>query len=168
MGGHRIGKEVVVPTFTRTAPIARPAPVVWAVLEDVRRLPEFSKSTVEIHGAPDRLTAPGQTFRQVVRQVGRRFESEWRVLELEPGRQLVIEGSVGFGVTYRLTETIAATTPDACEFSLTVDYRLPFGPLGRVASKLGVEKLAEREAGEVVAGLKRLVESEPVVDGDPE
>jgi uncharacterized membrane protein len=147
-------------TFIRTAVIDRPASEVWAVLEDVRRLPEFSRSTEEISGAPERLTRPGQTFRQVVRQVGKRFESEWTVLELEAGRRLVIEGSVGFGVTYRLTEDVTERSPETCEFSLTVDYTLPFGPLGRVASKLGVEKLAEREAGEVVTGLKTLVEAE--------
>jgi uncharacterized membrane protein len=154
-------------TFTRNVVINRPATEVWAVLEDVRRLPEFSKSTVEISDAPERLTAPGQTFRQVVRQVGKRFESEWTVLELEARRRLVIEGSVGFGVTYRLTEAVTERDADRCEFSLTVDYTLPFGPLGRVASKLGVETLAEREAGEVVTGLKALVESDGSPDGRP-
>jgi uncharacterized membrane protein len=158
------GKEPSVPTFTRSETIDRPSAAVWAVLEDVRRLPEFSRSTVEISGAPERLTAPGQTFHQVVRQVGRRFESEWRVLEIEAGRLLVIEGSVGFGVTYRLTEQVTVISPTSCRFSLTVDYRLPFGPLGRMASKLGVERLAEREAGEVVEGLKRLVEAGPSSD----
>jgi hypothetical protein len=161
MVGRWGGKETLVPTFTRTESIARPPSAVWAVLEDVRRLPEFSKSTVEISGAPERLTEAGQTFRQVVRQLGRRFDSEWKVLEIEPGWRLVVEGSVGFGVTYRLTERVEATSPSSCDFSLTVDYRLPFGPLGRAASKLGVERLAEREAGEVVEGLKRLVEAPP-------
>lgn len=151
-------------TFIRTSTIERPAAEVWAVLEDVRRLPEFSQSTVEISDAPERLTSPGQTFRQVVKQVGKRFESEWTVLEIEPGSRLVIEGSVGFGVTYRLTETITALSPTSCAFSLTVDYKLPFGPLGRVASKLGVDKLAEREAGEVVDGLKALVEGSDRAD----
>jgi uncharacterized membrane protein len=154
-------------TFIRSAVIDRPASEVWAVLEDVRRLPEFSRSTEEISAAPERLTRPGQTFRQVVRQVGKRFESEWTVLDLEAGRRLVIEGSVGFGVTYRLTEDVAERSPASCEFSLTVDYTLPFGPLGRVASKLGVEKLAEREAGEVVSGLKALVEAGGAPDGRP-
>jgi uncharacterized membrane protein len=146
-------------TIVRSVEIARPAPDVWALLEDVRRLPEFSKSTVEVLDAPDRLTHAGQRFRQVVRQLGRCFESEWEVLELEAGRRLVIEGSVGFGVTYRLTESVEAVDDTASRMTLEVDYRLPFGPLGRAASRLGVERLAEREAGEVLEGLKRVIEN---------
>ena len=146
-------------TIVRSVDIARPATDVWALLEDVRRLPEFSKSTVEVLDAPERLTHAGQHFRQVVRQVGRCFESDWEVLDIEPGRRLVIEGSVGFGVRYRLTESVEPVGTDASRMTLQVDYTLPFGPLGKVASRLGVERLAEREAGEVLEGLKRVIEN---------
>jgi uncharacterized membrane protein len=147
-------------TIERSIEIDRPLDEVWAVLEDVRRLPDFSPSTTEVRDAPERLTSAGQTFVQVVRQLGRRFESEWSVLELHPGERLVIEGSVGYGVRYRLTETLEELGPDRCRFGLTVDYRLPFGPLGKVASRLGVERLADHEAGLVLRGLKDLVEGE--------
>ena len=146
-------------TIVRSVDIARPATEVWALLEDVRRLPEFSKSTVEVLDAPERLTHAGQHFRQVVRQIGRCFESDWEVLDIEPGRLLEIEGSVGFGVRYRLTESVDAVGTDASRMTLQVDYTLPFGPLGKVASRLGVERLAEREAGEVLEGLKRVIEN---------
>lgn len=154
-------------TFQRSSTIRRPVAEVWAILSDVRRLPEFSKSTSEVRDAPERLTAKGQTFRQVVHQLGRDFESEWQVLDIAPGERLVIEGSVGFGVRYQLTEEIAAVDPTTTRFTLTVDYHLPFGPLGRAASKLGVERLAEREAGEVVDNLKVLVEASAVRPAGP-
>ena len=151
-------------TIVRTADIARPASSVWAVLEDVRRLPEFSPSTDEIVDAPDRLTEPGQRFTQVVRQLGRCFESEWQVLDIEPGHRLVIEGSVGYGVKYRLDEELEPCSSDSSRMTLTVDYKLPFGVLGKVASKLGVERLAEHEAGLVLEGLKSLVEGGPATE----
>ena len=66
-------------TIDHDAVIERPAAQVWAILEDVRRLPELSASTVEVRDAPDRLTAEGQTFTQVVQVLGKRFESEWVV-----------------------------------------------------------------------------------------
>jgi uncharacterized membrane protein len=147
-------------TIHRSVEIERPRAAVWAVLEDVRRLPEFSPSTDAILDAPDRLTEPGQRFRQVVRQLGRCFESDWHVVDIDPGRLLVIEGSVGYGVRYRLDERLEELSPTRCRMSLVVDYKLPFGVLGRVASKLGVERLAEHEAGLVLDGLKSLVERE--------
>jgi len=143
----------------RSVVIDRPAADVWAVLEDVRRLPELSASTIEVTEAPERLTHAGQRFRQVVRAVGRRFDSEWEVLELEAERRLVIEGSVGYGVRYRLIETLEPLDAGSTRFEVCIDYRLPFGPLGKVAERLGVSRLAEQEAGEVAAGLKRVVES---------
>lgn len=146
-------------TIERSIEIDRPPADVWAVLEDVRRLPELSQSTIEVSEAPERLTAPGQRFRQVVKAVGKRFDSEWEVLELEPQRRLVIEGSVGYGVTYRLLESIEPIDDGRrTRFGICIDYRLPFGPLGRVAERLGVSRLAEAEAGEVAEGLRRVVE----------
>jgi uncharacterized membrane protein len=145
-------------TIHRSVEIERPVAEVWSVLEDVRRLPEFSPSTAEVHQAPERLTEAGQQFRQVVRQLGRNFESDWEVLDIDPGRRLVIEGSVGYGVRYRLTEQLEQLGEQRTRMALVVDYTLPFGPLGRLASKLGVERLAEHEAGLVLQGLKDLVE----------
>jgi hypothetical protein len=150
-----------MPTIEQDTVIERPVAAVWAVLEDVRRLPEFSASTVAVRDAPERLTAAGQTFHQEVRLLGRSFDSEWVVNAIEPGRSLTIEGDVGYGVRYCLTESLEPLGPAQCRFGLRIDYRLPLGVLGRVAGRLGVERRAESEAGEVVAGMKRLVEGRP-------
>ena len=150
-----------MPTIEHAIEIERPAEAVWAVLEDVRRLPEFSASTIAVRDAPERLTTPRQTFHQEVKVLGRRFDSEWVVKDLQPGRSVTIEGDVGYGVRYCLTESLEPLGPDRCRFGLRVDYRLPLGVLGRVAGRLGVERRAHAEAGEVVAGMKRLVEAGP-------
>lgn len=142
-------------TIVRTADVDRPIEEVWDLWSDVRILPELSASTTEVRGAPERLTAVGQSFTQVVRAVGRCFESRWEVVAIEPCDHLTIEGSVGFGVTNRITERVVELGPRRTRMELTVDYDLPFGPLGRLASRLGVEHLAAREAGEVLAGLAR-------------
>jgi hypothetical protein len=146
-----------VPTIEQSIDIDRPARDAWAVLEDVRRLPEFSPSTVEVE-APPRLERADQRFRQVVTLAGRRFESEWRVVGLVPARCLAIEGSVLPGTRYRIVEELTELGPERCRVALRMHYRLPFGPLGRLAGKLGVETRAEGEAAELLAGLKRVVE----------
>ena len=140
----------------RSVEIDRPAAEVWGVLEDVRRLPELSPSTVEVV-APDRLERVGQTFTQTVTLGGKRFTSEWEVLEIEPGRRLVIQGSVLPGTRYRMTEDIESLGADRSRFSLTMAYKLPFGPLGKLAARLGAEKRAVEEAEQVLVGVARLV-----------
>jgi uncharacterized membrane protein len=145
-------------TIEHEAVIGRPAAEVWAILEDVRRLPELSASTVEVRDAPERITATGQSFTQVVQVLGKRFESAWDVTELVPGRALAIEGDVGYGVRYCLRESVEPLSADRCRFGLRITYSLPLGVLGRVASRLGVERRARAEAAEVVAGLKAVAE----------
>jgi uncharacterized membrane protein len=146
----------------RSVEIDTPAAAVWAVLEDVRRLPELSPSTVEVV-APDRLERAGQSFTQTVTLGGKRFTSDWEVLEIEAGRRLVIQGSVLPGTRYRMTEDIEALGPDRTRLSLTMAYKLPFGPLGKLAGKLGAEKRAVDEAEQVLVGVARLVGDDDAV-----
>lgn len=148
-------------TIQHEAVIDRPAADVWAILEDVRRLPELSKSTVEVRDAPPRLTGTGQTFTQVVSVLGKRFESEWEVTTFEPARSFSIEGDVGYGVRYCLREEVEALDAGRCRFRLHITYTLPLGVLGKVAGRLGVERRATAEAAEVVAGLKSVAEATP-------
>lgn len=152
------GKGPAVPTIERSIVIDRPAADVWAVLEDVRRLPDFSPSTVAVD-APPRLDTPGQRFRQVVTVAGRRFESAWTVAGVVPGRCLAIEGSVLPGTHYRISEELTPTGPATTRVTLRMLYTLPFGPIGRLAGKLGVEARASSETEQLLAGLKQAVES---------
>jgi uncharacterized membrane protein len=131
---------------------------VWDVLVDVRRLPEVSRHTVEVRDAPRRLTHEGERFTQVVAALGRRFESEWSVVRFEPDKVLGIEGSVGFGVRYCLTESVEPAGPGRSRLTVCIQYKLPFGPLGRVASKMGVERLAVAEAEQVLSSIAAIAE----------
>ncbi len=136
---------------------AEPARV-WDVLVDVRRLPQVSSHTVEVKDAPERLTHRGERFTQVVAAVGKRFESEWEVRRFDPGRAIAIEGSVGFGVRYCLTETVVPAGAGRSTLTVRIQYKLPFGPLGRMASRLGVERLAAAEAQQVLARIAAFAE----------
>lgn len=136
---------------------AEPARV-WDVLVDVRRLPAVSRHTVEVKDAPPVLTHQGERFTQVVVAIGKRFESEWTVQRFEPGRTLAIEGGIGFGVRYCLTESVEPIAPGRSRFAVCIRYTLPFGPFGRVAAKLGVERLATAEAEQVLASVAAIAE----------
>lgn len=163
-------------SVTQQIHIDAPAADVWAVLEDVRLLTRFSDSTVEV-SAPPRLTESGQRFDQTVELAGRRFTSTWTVTDLEPGRRLVLHGSVLPGTSYTMTETLLPVGPCASTLSLTMDYKLPFGPLGRLVGHLGAEQRAVDEAMAVLEGVKAHTEARhdsewtatlPPRDGEPD
>jgi uncharacterized membrane protein len=148
-------------TIERSVDVERPAADVWAVLEDVRRIPVFSPSTVAVADAPDRLSAVGQRFRQTIVVLGARYESNWTVTELEPGRRVAFEGTIGLGARYCLVEEVAPQGPDRSLFTVTITYTMPFGMLGRLAGALGVQRRAQREAEEVLANVKAHLEAGP-------
>lgn len=148
-------------SFHRSIVIDRPIADVWDTWSDVRLLPQLSRSTTQVTGAPDRLTEVGQGFHQVVRAAGRCFESSWTVTSIAPEDHLTIEGSVGYGVRYQLTERVEALGPDRTRCTLEVEYSLPFGPLGRLAGRLGVERMAGSEAQEVLDALRAHLERAP-------
>jgi len=148
-----------VSTIKRCVDIAAPAERVWDVLEDVRKLPEYSESTEEVREAPERLTAVGQEYVQVGRLLGVRLSSRWQVTALEPGRLLSSEGSLAPGVRYTLTQWLEPLAADATRLWLEIDYSLPGGALGRFAAKAGAESRAGREAQAVLEGIRSSVEA---------
>lgn len=148
-----------MPRITRSVDIAAAAADVWPLLEDVRRLPEFSASTVAVTDAPERITGTGQTFRQVVRVLAKKWTSEWTVVDYDEGHRLGIEGTVGPGVSYRLTQSLEPLGADRSRLSQDIDYSVPGGSLGRVAAKLGLESRAASEAQAVLEGIRRTAEA---------
>jgi hypothetical protein len=133
---------------------------VWAILVDVSRLPEISPSTVHVE-APPRLKKVGDEFEQTVRLAGRKFTSTWSVARFEPETCLEVSGSVLPGTHYTMTEELEARGRGHTTMRLTIDYSLPFGPVGRLAGKLGAERKALSEAADVLDGIARLAESTP-------
>lgn len=136
-------------TELRRCAVARAsAAEVWTVLQDVRRLVQWSPSTTAVDG-PDRLRAEGDTFTQTVAVGGRSFRSRWTVDRFEAARRLTLSGRITPGVRVEMDETITPMD-DGTEVCLTMRYKLPFGPLGRLAGKLGLVGRAEREATDVL------------------
>ena len=148
-----------MPEFSRSVEVDRPISQVWDIWTDVRILPQLSSSTSEVLDAPERLTEVGQTFRQVVRAVGRCFDVGWTVTSIRDLDHLTIEGSIGMGVSQKLTERVTSVSPTRTRLTIDVEYKLPFGPLGRLASKLGVEQLARHETTEILDRLKEVIEA---------
>jgi len=93
-----------------------------------------------------------------VRLAGKRFRSTWTVTELDVGQRVVVEGKLMPKVDYAIEQRVEPLGNDSARLTVTMRYDLPLGLLGRLANKLGAERRALSEAGEVVAGIKRLAE----------
>ncbi len=148
-----------MPRITRRIDIAAPVGRVWEILEDVRRLPEYSTSTELVREAPDRLTAVGQEYVQVGRLLGVKLTSRWRVTALEPRRLLSSEGSIAPGVRYTLTQRLAPLPDGGSRLTVDIDYEPPGGSLGRFAARAGAEGRAGREAQAVLEGIRATAEA---------
>jgi uncharacterized membrane protein len=148
-----------VATISRHTDIAASPERVWALLEDVRRLPEYSQSTDEVRDAPERLSAVGQEYVQVGRLLGMKLTSRWRVTAIEPGRLISSEGSLVPGVRYTLTQRLEPLSDDASRLCIQIDYDVPGGALGRLAARAGAEARAGREAQAVLDGIRTTVEA---------
>jgi uncharacterized membrane protein len=148
-----------VPTIKRSVDIAAPAERVWDLLENVRRLPEYSESTQGVRDAPERLTAVGQEYVQVGRLLGVKLTSRWKVTAIEPGRLLANEGSLAPGVRYTLTQWLEPLPEGRTRLWIDIDYTIPGGALGRLAARAGAEAKAGREAQEVLDGIRATAEA---------
>lgn len=144
-------REVVV-----SCPPAR----VFALLSDVDRLLEFSDMTVEVKNTPGRPLATGDHFDQVVKVLGVEFDTEWEVTEIEADSLIRIEGRSASNGRASLTERITAEG-DGSRVKLEVDYDPPLGILGEIADKVLFERHHEKEAEQILAGLKELCEVAP-------
>jgi uncharacterized membrane protein len=149
-------------TIVRSIEVERPARDVWGLLEDVRQIPTYSPSTVAVSQAPERLSAVGQRFCQTIRVLGRDFQSDWVVTELQPGRRVALEGTIGVGARYCLAEEVEPLGPDRSRFTVRINFTLPLGVLGRVAGALGAQSRAQREAEEVLGNVKSQLEGSVV------
>src|SRR5690606_34768827 len=101
-----------MPSIEHELEVARPIAPVWDLWSDVCRLPELSDSTEAVRDAPARLTAVGQTFRQVARAAGRTIDVVWTVVDIEPCHHVTIESSPALGSTVRITEAVHEVAAD--------------------------------------------------------
>lgn len=153
-GGYRS----VVATISRSTDIAASPDTVWQLLEDVKRLPEYSDSTDEVRDAPDRLTSVGQQYVQVGRVLGVKLTSRWKIIDLQPGKLIRSEGTLAPGVRYTLTQRLEPIE-DGTRLCLDIDYTVPGGALGKLAARAGAERRAAAEAQQVLDGIRKTLEA---------
>lgn len=129
---------------------------VFSLLTDLDRLPDWSTITVATHDAPSKPLHKGDTFRQSLRVVGRAIDTEWTVTELQRPRHVAYEATGPAGARLRMAQTVEPSGAGST-VSVEVDYELPGGAVGDLASSL-IERRNEREVDHSLDNLKELAE----------
>jgi uncharacterized protein YndB with AHSA1/START domain len=142
-----------VPRFEQEVVIARPPADVFAYLTDLRNLPEWQGSVVEIRPDEPGPLREGARFTEVRRVAGKRIESRLEVETLVPERELALRVASGPvpGTVRHLLEAAGDAT------RLRVLGELAGGGLRGLAGPL-LERAARREAQADLRRLKQVLE----------
>ena len=106
--------------------------------------------------SPGRLKK-GDTFAQTLRVLGRTFQSDWRVIELENPRRIAYEATGPAGAQLRMRQAVQAREAGSTA-TFDVEYELPGGFLGDLA-ELVAGRRNERELEHSMHNLKDLAEA---------
>jgi uncharacterized protein YndB with AHSA1/START domain len=138
--------------------IEAPAEAVWATVMNPHRLGEWVTTHRGLgDGTPLRL-GEGSCFEQDLNVAGASFRVRWTVTELDEPRLVTWSGDGPAGSTASVRYTLDRRA-GATLFGYENSFRLPGGPLGRVAKRTVGDRVARREARRTLRNLKRLVES---------
>jgi carbon monoxide dehydrogenase subunit G len=135
---------------------ATPAEV-WAVVMDPERLGEWVTIHRRVSDASVGPARKGTSMVQTINLRGANVKVRWVLVECEFARRAVWEGR-GPALSVAHTEYLLAEHDEGTRFHYTNDFRVPFGPLGAVASRALVGGVPEREARSSLRRLKALLE----------
>jgi uncharacterized membrane protein len=143
--------------------VLAPPDRVFALLTDLRRLPEWAESVVSTDPISAEPMATGHRFRQHVRILGRPLDIDVDVTEVSregPVRAVAYEAAGPGGAWARMRQRVVPED-EGCRVEVELAYVLPGGAVGRLAGRAFGERVNERVARRSLAALKRLVESSP-------
>ena len=129
---------------------------VYAKLMDPDCLGEWVPIQDELLEAPSGDLEQGSELVQRCKVAGQRFKLKWKVEKADRPRRTVWNGKGPFGskakVTYDLAENNGGT-----DFTYTNEYKLPGGPVGKLAGR-AVVGASGTEADKTLKRLKKLIE----------
>ena len=131
---------------------------VWEVVMDPHRLSDWVTTHVALKGdAPSEL-GEGSTFKQKLKVGGPSFDVTWKVIEADRPRRVEWAGDGPAGSSASVIYELEPHGEGATKFTYVNDFKLPGGPLGRLAGRTVGAATARREAERSLANLKKLVE----------
>jgi uncharacterized membrane protein len=144
-------------TMKRSIDINASGDVVFDLMTDLDRLPQWSTITVETHGTPRQPVEEGDTFVQTLRVLGQSLEAQWRVTEVARPRKIGYETTVPGGGRMEMKQSISDSA-GVSKVEFEIDYDLP-QDLAELLETDVAERRHERELDHSLHNLKDLAES---------
>ena len=129
---------------------------VFALLTDLSRLPDWSTVTLETHDPTPGPMRKGDTFKQTLRILGRKLETEWLVTELDAPHQVAYQATGPAGAQLEMRQTVK-DAGGGSTVAFDVEYQLPGGFIGDLAEFIAGRR-NEREVEHSMQNLKDLAE----------
>ncbi len=130
---------------------------IYAVIMDPACLARWVTIHKELEDAPAGQLRRGSELTQRLHLAGRDFTVHWKVVENEPARRVVWEGSGPLRSHAGVTYEFAPEGDDGTRFTYTNEFALPGGPLGRFAGPV-VRRVTSGEIDRSLERLRALVE----------
>lgn len=142
---------------TREVDIAASAQDIYDVVMDPHRLKDWVTIHQSLEDAPKGGLKRGSTLTQYLKLAGRAFKVEWTVTENERAKRVVWDGKGPLRSKAKVVYDMSDNSGDTTHFSYLNEYRLPGGPLGRMAGP-AVRKVTGKELDASLQRLRTIVE----------
>jgi carbon monoxide dehydrogenase subunit G len=148
-----------VTAVTTSIEIAAPPQAIWDVIMDPRRFGDWVTIHRKLGKVDDGELREGFRVEQTLCLHHANFKVKWRLAEYDEPHCAVWEGRGPAGSTARTVDRLTALDGGrATRFDYHNEYMNPGGFLGRIAGRVLVGGVAEREARQSLLRLKALVE----------
>lgn len=148
-----------MPKVIASTDVAAPADVIWALMCDPGRYPEFADPTDRMLSVPEEEFGVGSVYREHGGIPPFKDESTWRVTVFEPKRRQVHVGDDG-SITFHLTvELDPSETGTHLTQTLVLKPRWYLRPPFAVLWLLFMQGRAQRAMDKTVLNVKQIAES---------
>lgn len=138
--------------------IAAPIETVFDAMLRLDRLPDSNPFFHKVISGPPDVAGVGNHFVTEMRVVGRAFESDIEVTELQRPTLLTLVGQAPGGGHLRWTRRLSASA-DGTDVESSFDYEVPGHVAGAIADQLFLHRSIERGARHSLENFADLVES---------
>lgn len=129
---------------------------VFDFVGDSRNAPRWVWGISDVDAAAPHPLRPGDEVTFQLGAKGRILESRWRIEEWVPPVRVTSTGHA-LGAQARLRIECRALGPGQTQVEEVLQYRLPGGPLGLVADRLGIHGILEMQARNSMRRLHRVL-----------
>lgn len=147
--------------------IDAPPETVWAFAMDPRSTLRWVTIVRGVGDVDDGPLREGFRMAQTLALRGVPFHVRWTLVELDPPRYARWEGRGPARSKAIIEDRLTARDGGGTRFEYSNEFRVPFGPLGSVASRTVVGGIPEKEAVASLRRLKQILEQPPGVEHAP-